>query len=125
MYTLSVEKDFIAQHYLIGGDFGDENELHSHPYRVEVILRGDTLDNHGYLLDITEVEQTLDDLVAFFSDTTLNDLPEFKGLNPSLEHFARIFWEKLVAALPVDQLSGVSVKLWEDANTWVRFTDTM
>jgi 6-pyruvoyltetrahydropterin/6-carboxytetrahydropterin synthase len=32
MYTVAVRRDFIAQHYLIGGDWGAENELHAHHY---------------------------------------------------------------------------------------------
>ena len=38
MYTVSVKQDLIAQHYLIGGDWGAENEPHSHHYEVEVRL---------------------------------------------------------------------------------------
>jgi 6-pyruvoyltetrahydropterin/6-carboxytetrahydropterin synthase len=32
MYTVAVRRDFIAQHYRIGGDWGAENELHAHHY---------------------------------------------------------------------------------------------
>ena len=30
MYTVSVKRDFIARHFLIGGDWGRENEPHAH-----------------------------------------------------------------------------------------------
>ena len=40
MYRLAVTRDFVAQHYLIGGDWGEENFKHSHSYKVEVLLRG-------------------------------------------------------------------------------------
>ena len=36
MYTVSVKHDLIARHYLIGGDWGAENDLHSHHYVIEV-----------------------------------------------------------------------------------------
>jgi hypothetical protein len=49
VYTIAVQRDFIAQHYLIGGDWGAENELHSHHYRLELQLEGAALDEHGYL----------------------------------------------------------------------------
>ena len=48
MYTLTVKRDFVAQHYLIGGDWGAENEKHSHHYAVELTLEGRELDEHGY-----------------------------------------------------------------------------
>ena len=40
MYTLAVKRNFIAQHFLIGGDWGEENYLHSHHYVLEVLLEG-------------------------------------------------------------------------------------
>ena len=90
MYILAVKRDFVARHFLVGGDWGAENELHSHHYQVEVQLEGKILDEHGYLVDIVAVEAHLDELVAYYRDQTLNDLPEFAGLNPSIEHFARL-----------------------------------
>ena len=103
-YTVGVIREFIAQHYLIGGDWGKENEHHSHPYKLEVIFAGDELDQHGYLLDIAVVSQHLQALVDRYRDKTLNTLPEFAGLNPSLEHFARILAERMTAAVPTDRL---------------------
>ncbi|MEK7786037.1 MAG: 6-carboxytetrahydropterin synthase, partial [Chloroflexota bacterium] len=90
MYIVAVKRDFVAQHYLIGGDWGPENRMHSHHYAVEVQLEDDQLDQHGYLVDIVDIEKHLNRLVAHYRDQTLNDLPEFAGLNPSLEHFSRI-----------------------------------
>jgi 6-pyruvoyltetrahydropterin/6-carboxytetrahydropterin synthase len=50
MYTLSVRREFRAEHFLIGGDWGAENQPHVHAYRLEVELEGERLDAHGYLL---------------------------------------------------------------------------
>ncbi|MFN8492888.1 MAG: 6-carboxytetrahydropterin synthase [Caldilineaceae bacterium] len=97
MYTLAVQRDFVAQHYLIGGDWGAANQWHSHHYRLEVLLEGAQLDRHGYLVDIVDVEQNLEKIVAYYRDKTLNDLPEFAGLNPSIEHFTRIVCQTLVS----------------------------
>jgi len=94
-YTLAVKRDFVARHYLFGGDWGAENQLHSHHYQVEVQLEGRTLDQHGYLVDIVAVEAHLEELVVYYRDQTLNDLPEFAGLNPSIERFARLFCQSL------------------------------
>src|SRR5438552_19214825 len=99
MYTLAVQRDFVAQHYLIGGDWGAENQLHSHHYRIELRLEGSTLDQHGYLVDIVDVEHHLNELVAHYRDHTLNDLPEFAGLNPSIEHFSRILCTTMCDAI--------------------------
>src|SRR5687767_8298974 len=94
-YTVGVIRDFVAQHYLVGGDWGRENQRHSHHYRLEATFEGERLDRHGYLLDITVVKQHLDILVERYRDKTLNDLPELAGQNPGLEPFARAFAESL------------------------------
>src|SRR5436853_29765 len=55
MYSVSVKRGFTAEHFLIGGDWGAENQPHSHDYQVEVQLEGATLDRHGYLVDNVEI----------------------------------------------------------------------
>lgn len=121
MYTVAVKRDFIAQHFLIGGDWGPENVKHSHHYVLEVQLEGTRLDRHGYLVDIVDIEQQLDGLVAAYKDQTLNDMPAFEGLNPSIEHFARIACEYLTARIKADTLSFVTVKLWENDIAWASY----
>lgn len=118
MYSVSVRRDFIAQHHLIGGDWGPENDLHSHHYVVEVMLEGEDLDPHGYLVDIDDVFSNLDAQVGYFKDKTLNELPEFKAVNPSLEHLARIFCKAVTRRLKGQNLSAVSVRVWENEMAW-------
>jgi 6-pyruvoyltetrahydropterin/6-carboxytetrahydropterin synthase len=121
MYQVAVKRDFIAQHYLIGGDWGAENQLHSHHYLVELILQGDQLDQHGYLVDIVDIDQALNAQVASYRDKTLNDLPEFAGLNPSLELFARILCQSLAGQFHASSLVGVQVRLWENEIAWASY----
>lgn len=120
-YVVAVKRDFVAQHFLIGGDWGAENVRHSHHYVVELQLEGDWLDRHGYLVDIVDIERNLEALVAHYRDRTLNDLPEFAGLNPSLEHFARILCQSLAERLRAETLTAVTVKLWENEIAWAAY----
>ena len=122
MYSVAVQRKFVAQHFLIGGDWGAENQKHSHAYAIELILTGDRLDRHGYLVDIVDIEGQLDGLVAYYRDRTLNDLPEFAGLNPSIEHFAQIVCATLAARLKAETLTELTVKLWETDIAWASFT---
>jgi 6-pyruvoyltetrahydropterin/6-carboxytetrahydropterin synthase len=122
MYKLQVRRDFIAQHYLTVPNCGPENEWHSHHFKVDVILRGAELNEHGYLVDITEVEEALDALIDRFSDATLNDLPEFDGLNPSIEHFSRIFSTAFRERLALDHVEECTVRIWEDESAWASYT---
>ena len=121
MYALAVKRDFIAQHYLIGGDWGSENQKHSHHYQVEVILEAKKLDQHGYLVDIVDVEANLQALVDHFRDRTLNELEEFEGLNPSIEHFCRIFCHALSERIAAQHLDALTVKIWENDIAWASY----
>jgi len=114
MYSVTVRTDFIAQHFLIGGDWGPENERNSHHYVLELQLDGPALDEHGYLVDIVAVEDALADVRRAYADRLLNELPEFAGLNPSLEHFARILCQRLATQLATPGLASVRVRLWEN-----------
>ena len=114
MYSVAVSRSFIAQHYLIGGDWGKENSLHSHFYKVEVNLEGRNLDQHGYLVDIVDIEKNLDQLVDHFTDKTLNALPVFNNLNPSIENFCRIMWEMYSKMIVTGTIESLTITLWEN-----------
>jgi 6-pyruvoyltetrahydropterin/6-carboxytetrahydropterin synthase len=121
MYTVAVSQDFIANHFLIGGDWGAENHPHAHHYVLEVRIESDTLNEHGYLVDIVEIEAALKNEVDYFRDSMLNEKPEFEGLNPSIEHFSRILSEKLLAGITPPGNGALTVKLWENDTCWAAF----
>jgi 6-pyruvoyltetrahydropterin/6-carboxytetrahydropterin synthase len=121
MYTLGVRRDFIARHYLIGGDWGPENFPNSHHYILELQLEGRDLDRHGYLVDIVDVEKHLDEIVSYYKEQMLNDKPEFAGLNPSIEHFARILAASLNERIKAGNISALKVVLWENESAWAEY----
>jgi 6-pyruvoyltetrahydropterin/6-carboxytetrahydropterin synthase len=114
-YTVGLLRAFVAQHRLVGGDWGNENERHSHAYRLEVVFEGEALDEHGYLLDIAVAEPALDALCDRYRDRMLNDLPEFDGKNTGIERFAAVIAERLAASPVVGggHVRALTVKLWE------------
>lgn len=121
MYTVAVKRDFVAQHYLIGGDWGPENDLHSHHYAIELQLEGTELDQHGYLVDIVDIETNLEALVKEYRDQTLNDLHAFEGVNPSIEHFSRILCRELDDRILAANITTLTVKLWENEIAWTSY----
>jgi 6-pyruvoyltetrahydropterin/6-carboxytetrahydropterin synthase len=122
MYTLGVKREFIARHFLIGGDWGPENFPNSHHYVLELQLGGTELDQHGYLVDIVDVEKHLDEVVNYYKEQMLNDKPEFAGLNPSIEHFSRILCTTLNERIQAKNISIVKVVLWENESAWTSYT---
>jgi 6-pyruvoyltetrahydropterin/6-carboxytetrahydropterin synthase len=121
MYTVCVRRNFVAEHFLIGGGEGPEYDLHSHDYQVEVQLQGATLDQQGYLVDIIDIKDHLESLLTYFQSRTLNLLPEFEGLNPSLEHFARVFCQALSSRIQAPNLSAITTRIWEDESAWASY----
>jgi 6-pyruvoyltetrahydropterin/6-carboxytetrahydropterin synthase len=119
-YAVAVRREFAALHYLIGGDWGAENELHEHHYAVDFRLEGRQLDRHGYLVDIDVVTAALEAQVERYRGQTLNSLPEFAGLNPSLEHLARIMGASLTAAIDT-RLLALTVRIWENEFAWAQY----
>jgi 6-pyruvoyltetrahydropterin/6-carboxytetrahydropterin synthase len=122
MYALAVRRDFIARHFLIGGDWGPENSVNSHNYTVELQMEGAELDPHGYLVDIVEVEKHLDEVVDYYRDQLLNEKPEFAGLNPSIENFARILATTLNDQIRARNICALRLVLWEHENAWASFS---
>jgi 6-pyruvoyltetrahydropterin/6-carboxytetrahydropterin synthase len=122
MYTIAVKRDLVAQHYLVGRDWGEENKTHSHHYQVQLEVEGKELDQHGYLMDIVDIQSHLDAQVQYYRDKTLNDLPEFKGLNPSIECFAFILCRMLSDNINAPDRSIITVKIWENDNTWASYS---
>jgi 6-pyruvoyltetrahydropterin/6-carboxytetrahydropterin synthase len=121
-----ITREFVAQHYLTVPDpEPPEGEVHSHRFTLEIEFAGDSLGEYGYLVDINEVEALLDDIEERYRDTLLNDLPEFEGRNPSVEQFARIVCGRFCESLADENLSGVTVRTWEDDLAWASYRTTI
>jgi 6-pyruvoyltetrahydropterin/6-carboxytetrahydropterin synthase len=44
----------------------------------------------------------------------LNDLPEFEGMNPSVERFSRVVWNRVTDRVTDETVEAVTVTIWED-----------
>jgi len=120
MYTVTVERLFVAQHFLTVPDCGDENKPHSHAYTARFEARGESLNEDGYLLDIVEFEGCVEETVERYRDVMLNELPEIKG-NPSAERLARAICEAVAERLDGSEVNELKVRLREDERAWVSY----
>jgi 6-pyruvoyltetrahydropterin/6-carboxytetrahydropterin synthase len=107
MYTIRVEADFAAAHFLTHYH-GKCERLHGHNYKVRVYAAGGELDEGGMLLDFGLLKAALRDVLAPLDHSLLNDLEVFKG-DPSAERIARHIYDGLRAALPAAPLKAVEV----------------
>ena len=90
----------------------------SHRYNVEVRLEGPQLNEYGYLADITMLNGLLEDIVTRLRDRVLNDIPEFAGLNPSIEHLAGICCRWMQDGLSNPPIAAICVKIFENEDAW-------
>ena len=125
MFRVAIKKDLKAYHQLIGGDWGRENEHHSHDYVVEIIIEAPELDRHGYLFDIAELQKHQARVHERYQGKTLNDLPEFAGQNPSVERFAQYFAAELLKGLRLPGATDLTIKIWEDEDAWASYRTRM
>jgi len=123
MYSIALERQFEAQHYLVGGDWGAENKIHTHQYKVEVRVQGKNLDEHGYLVDIVDLEQGLEKVIAYYQGKVFNDLYEFSGLNPSIEHLSHILFQNLRECISTPNIRSMRVKVWESTIAWSAYEE--
>lgn len=122
MYGLGIQRKFVARHFLVGGDWGPENLPHAHQYLLEVEVVGPDLDTYGYLIDLVDMERRVERILNLYQEKLLNEQPPFEGLNPSIEHFARIIAEDLQRDGGLSNLTALRVKIWENEQAWASYS---
>ncbi|WP_119066629.1 6-pyruvoyl trahydropterin synthase family protein [Rubrobacter indicoceani] len=122
MYEVYVAESFEAAHRLVG-DFGPATRLHGHTYRVEVIVRGETLKDDGTLYDLGELGQNVKNLAAELHYRNLDEIEGLAGRNTTAEAVADFIWERLAPPLRKENLSALTVRVWENPNAWAARED--
>ncbi len=113
-FEITTTRTFTASHQLRMYD-GQLEPLHEHLWRVCVTLAASQLDPIGVVMDFSELERLLDEIMAPLSSRSLNTATAFAGRNPSAENVALHIAERL--ALP-SRVALVSVEVWEtDSNS--------
>lgn len=124
-YTISKDFAFSASHRLEGLPDGHPcGRLHGHNYRVRVRLKGDALDDVGFLLDYGELKPFGRWVDENLDHRHLNDAMGALGANPTAENLAR--WLAGVAGLVLEidwaLASSLSVGVSETPKTWAWWT---
>jgi len=120
MYEISVEKDFDAAHFLRGYQ-GKCEALHGHRFKVAATVRTDKLNDIGLGYDFTELKRNLDEVLARFDHTCLNDITPFKRLNPSSENIATTIYRELKRKLKGAPVVITAIEVWESPQSRVTY----
>ncbi len=119
MYELTVRSAFEAAHFIEGYD-GKCSRLHGHNWSVEVVVRGEKLDELGMLIDFKVLKAELNKVLDELDHRFLNELKIFAEENPTAENIARKIYKKLAASEIFDGSTKIyAVKVFESPNSCV------
>lgn len=112
MYELTVESGFSAAHRLREYRGKCEN-LHGHNWRVEVTIASKQLDNGGMVIDFRKIKEKLGSILDKLDHTYLNELSEFKKINPTSENIASYIYSRLKKLITGKKITVKKVSVWE------------
>jgi 6-pyruvoyltetrahydropterin/6-carboxytetrahydropterin synthase len=111
MYELKIISNFAAAHQLRGFEGGCEN-LHGHNWKVEVYVKGDSLEDNGLLIDFKIIKAQTDKLLDSLDHKFLNELDPFLTLNPSSENISCHLFKSLSRQLNTEDIKVSKVTVW-------------
>jgi 6-pyruvoyltetrahydropterin/6-carboxytetrahydropterin synthase len=124
MYELYVAAQFEAAHRLVG-DFGPATRTHGHTYRLEAIVRGESLAADGTLYDVGELRSAVESVAASLHYQDLNEVADLTNVNTTAEAVANYCWEKLASPLRGRSLSSLAVRVWESPQVYAAREDAL
>ncbi len=126
MYQTAVHRSFRASHSLSGGP-QQERVPHEHHFTLELVFAAMELDENGFVVDRTALEDCLAELLSSAERHLINDQPFFDDLPPTLENMARFFAEEIVnrlreEGLDAKRVARVDARLWESESSWASYS---
>jgi len=94
---------------------------HGHNYEMEVTVEGGIDPDTGYVLDISQLKNLVEEhLLRHLDHQNLNlDVAWFRDLNPTAENIARVCFEVLAPVIPHGRLRRI--RLWETPRNYVDY----
>jgi 6-pyruvoyltetrahydropterin/6-carboxytetrahydropterin synthase len=112
MYLVGTAIDVRAFH-VMPGMAGPEGELHSHDYKVEVVVERDELDDKGMVCDLDVLDEALADLADTVRDEDLEKIRPEEAEAVTVEVFARWAHGTLAPAVAKGGGHRLTVRVWE------------
>ena len=122
MYILRVKDKFSSAHFIERYP-GKCSNLHGHNWWVEVVIVVNELNDIGISIDFGDAKKVLKSLTDYLDHKLLNELEEFKGINPTAENISKFIFEKLKPEY--EKLNGrlIKVILWETENNRIEYME--
>jgi 6-pyruvoyltetrahydropterin/6-carboxytetrahydropterin synthase len=122
MILLTRKAEFSASHYYWNDAWSEDENLrafgkcanrngHGHNYTLEVTVAGEIDPTTGFVVDLKQLKDLLDDeVIRVYDHRHLNlEVPEFKNAIPTSENIAIAVWRRLDGKLPGAKLHRVRV----------------
>jgi len=89
--------------------FGDDSKVHGHNYTLEVTVKGNIQPETGFIVDLGELKNIVDQKVIFPLDHSQieKDIPWFVNRQPSSENMVVFIWESIELELKNVQLHRI------------------
>jgi len=121
MFRLRVQNSFSAAHSLTNYK-GDCAKLHGHNWKIEIIVAKETVNNIGISIDFKEAKRILKELVDTLDHEYLNNMDEFKNMNPTAENISQYMFETLSPSFKVLEAELEKVIIWETDNNRLEYS---
>jgi len=112
MYETGLSRSFVAWH-VFPGMVGPEGQLHSHDYRLEVVVSREQLDDRGMVCDLDLLQETMDKVVSVIEDKDLELIRPPDAEAVTVELLARWFHSELSRLIAGAGLDLLAVRVWE------------
>lgn len=110
MFEVGLSKGFEAWHVMPDVE-GPESELHSHDYRLDVVISRRELDERGMVCDLDHLEAALERIVGSIAGRNLEVIEPGGSGAVTVEVLARWAHDRLADELGID--AHLSVRAWE------------
>lgn len=115
MYEVGLSKSFLAWHVMPGME-GPEGELHSHDYRLDIVVTTRDLDERGMVCDLDLLEAALGKVVGTVADQNLEVIRPPEAEAVTVEVLAEWAHRELSSHLTID--GDLSVRAWESSEAF-------
>jgi 6-pyruvoyltetrahydropterin/6-carboxytetrahydropterin synthase len=111
-YETGLSRSFVAWHVFPGME-GPEGQLHSHEYRLEIVVKREQLDNRGMVCDLDFLEAMMEKVVAVIEDKDLELIRPPDADAVTVELLARWAHSELSRLIADEELDALTVRVWE------------
>lgn len=131
MHYLTRREHFSAAHILTNKNltnkknkdiFGKCNEYHGHNYYIEVTICGKINNKSGYVFDLKLLSRIInEEIIKKVDHKLLNELVMFKGIIPTTENMAIVFWKILKSKIESYKVKLFSIKIYETEKNVIEY----